>query len=126
MLPPRDDNDYVKRYWFLEGLADYWDNGTATVMRDTLTHKLPKRATAFGSKRTIVAALAGTFEKFRSSTLVLSYGSNAVPTLDTLVAMVREVKGAAPEVITIPHRYHFGTHQSAARREAVEYVLLAA
>ena len=31
--PPRDDNDYLKRYWFLEGLATYWDNGTAAVMK---------------------------------------------------------------------------------------------
>lgn len=26
---PRDDNDYLKRYWFLEGLSDYWQGGTA-------------------------------------------------------------------------------------------------
>ncbi|MDO5286971.1 MAG: DNA adenine methylase [Actinomycetia bacterium] len=123
--PPRDDNDYVKRYWFLEGLSDYWQDGTAQVMRDTMTRKLPKRATPFGSKRTIVSALAATFERFRDSTLVLSYGSNAVPHLDTLVGMLRDVKGAAPEVITVPHRYHFGTHGSASRREAVEYVLVA-
>lgn len=123
--PPRDDNDYVKRYWFLEGLADYWGNGTAPIMRGTTTRKLRKRPTAFGSKRTIVPALAATLERFRSSSLVLSYGSNAVPDLDTLVGMVRDVKGSAPEVIEVPHRYHFGTHGAAARREAVEYVLVA-
>lgn len=123
--PPRDDNDYIKRYWFLEGLSDYWANGTASVMRDTRTRKLPKRETAFGSKRTIVSALATTFERFRESAIVLSYGSNAVPHLDTLVGMLRDVKGASPEVITIPHRYHFGTHRSANRREVTEYVVVA-
>ncbi|WP_347351448.1 DNA adenine methylase [Intrasporangium sp.] len=123
--PPRDDNDYVKRYWFLEGLATYWDNGTASVMADTKTRKLPKRATPFGSKQTIGTALAATFDKFSDSTLVLSYGSNAVPDVDTLTGMLRDVKGSAPEVIEVAHRYHFGTHRAAARREAVEYVLVA-
>jgi len=123
--PPRDDNDYVKRYWFLEGLSDYWQNGTAKVMQGTMIRKLPKRPTAFGSKRTIVSALASTFEKFSESTIVLSYGSNAVPHLDTLVGMLRDVKGSAPDVIKLQHRYHFGTHQAAARREALEYVVVA-
>ncbi len=123
--PPRDDNDYVKRYWFLEGLATYWDSGTAPVMAQTKTRKLPKRATPFGSKQTIVSALAATFDKFRDSTLVLSYGSNAVPDLDSLTGMLRDVKGSAPEVIELTHRYHFGTHRAATRREAVEYVVVA-
>lgn len=123
--PPRDDNDYVKRYWFLEGLSDYWEDGAALVMKDTITRKLPKRPTAFGSKHTIVAALAATFDKFSRSDIVLSYGSNAVPHLDTLVGMLRDVKGAAPEVIELEHRYHFGTHSRAARRQAVEYVVVA-
>ena len=122
--PPRDDNDYIKRYWFLEGLATYWDDGTAAVMAETKTRKLPKRATPFGSKHTIQGALEATFDRFRESTLVLSYGSNAVPDLDTLVGMLRDVKGSTPDVIAIPHRYHFGTHQAAARREALEYILI--
>ncbi|SHJ51591.1 adenine-specific DNA-methyltransferase [Tessaracoccus bendigoensis DSM 12906] len=123
--PPNDDNDYLKRYWFLEGLSDYWEHGTASVMHDTLTRKLPKRPTAFGSKRTIEAALAALFERFSGSTIVLSYGSNAVPSVDTLMAMLRDVKGSAPEIIDLQHRYHFGTHRNAARREATEYVLIA-
>lgn len=31
--------------------------------------------------------------------------------------MLRDVKGAAPEVVELPHHYHFGTHSRAARRE---------
>lgn len=123
--PPRDDNDYIKRYWFLEGLANYWENETARVMGETKTRKLPKRVTPFGSKRTIESALASTFDRFSGSTLVLSYGSNAVPELDGLIGLLREVKGARPEVIEVAHRYHFGTHRAASRREALEYVIVA-
>lgn len=122
--PPRDDNDYIKRYWFLEGLSDYWQNGTAPIMENTRTHKLKKRPTAFGSKLTITAALAELFDQFSDSTLVLSYGSNAVPDLRTLISIMTDAKGSKPEVLTIPHRYHMGTHQNANRREAVEYILI--
>lgn len=122
--PPRDDNDYIKRYWFLEGLSDYWQNGTAAIMENTRTHKLEKRPTPFGSKLTITAALAELFDQFSDSTLVLSYGSNAVPDLRTLISIMTDVKGSKPELVTIPHRYHMGTHQNANRREAVEYILI--
>ncbi|MGC5048399.1 DNA adenine methylase [Micrococcus porci] len=123
--PPRDDNDYIKRYWFLEGLSDYWQDGTAEIMEKTGTKKLVKRPTAFGSKRTIGGALAATLEQFSGSSIVLSYGSNAVPDLDTLTGLIADVKGSRPEVITLRHRYHFGTHASANRREAEEYILIA-
>lgn len=123
--PPRDDNDYIKRYWFLEGLADYWDNGAAEVMTTTVTKKLPKRQTPFGSRKTISQALMSTFERFEDSTLVLSYGSNAVPALDELMGMLRDVKGSRPEVFTVNHRYNFGTHSAATRRLAEEYVIVA-
>lgn len=123
--PPRDDNDYIKRYWFLEGLADYWSNGCAEIMETTLTHKLPKRPTAFGSRVTIEDALENTLERFSESSLVLSYGSNAVPSLDRITAMLRNAKGSRPDVFTATHRYHFGTHSSAKRRVAEEYVIVA-
>jgi DNA adenine methylase/adenine-specific DNA-methyltransferase len=124
--PPRDDNDYVKRYWFLEGLADYWDDGRAAVMLDTKTRKLPKRGTAFGSRRTFDDALVATLERFGSSTIVLSYSSNSIPSLDTLSGMIADVKaGARPEVVKVRHRYHFGTHAAAARREVDEYIIVA-
>lgn len=121
--PPRDDNDYIKRYWFLEGLADYWSDGSAQVMESTITRKLPKRPTPFGSRRTIEGALESTLERFSDSSLVLSYGSNAVPGLDTLVGMVRDVKGNAT-VRRIEHRYHFGTARHATRRQAIEYLVI--
>lgn len=123
--PPRDDNDYIKRYWFLEGLADYWNDGSAEVMTGTLTKKLPKRRTPFGSRRTIEQALETTFDRFKDSTIVLSYGSNAVPELPTLIGMLRGVKGSRPEVHTVSHRYNFGTHSAAVRRLAEEYIIIA-
>jgi adenine-specific DNA-methyltransferase len=41
--PPRDDNDYIKRYHFLEGLSVYWYG--QKIMEETRTKKLEKRYT---------------------------------------------------------------------------------
>jgi DNA adenine methylase/adenine-specific DNA-methyltransferase len=120
--PPRDDNCYIKRYHFLEGLAVYWRG--QTILEHTRTKKLAKRRTPFSSKRTVVDALRRTFDRFRRSTLVLSYSSNAVPDAETIEQLLREAKGSV-EVIEIDHRYHFGTHARAERRTAVELVFVA-
>lgn len=47
--PPADDNDYIKRYHFLEGLSAYWRG--MTIMENTKTKKLPKRFTPFAYKQ---------------------------------------------------------------------------
>lgn len=119
--PPRDDNCYIKRYHFLEGLSVYWRG--QEIMENTRTKKLVKRFTPFSYKRTIVEALRETFKRFADSTIVLSYSSNAVPDALTIEALLREVKDDV-EVRTIDHRYHFGTHRTATRREAVEYLFV--
>jgi DNA adenine methylase/adenine-specific DNA-methyltransferase len=120
--PPRDDNCYIKRYHFLEGLAVYWRG--QTILEQTRTKKLAKRKTPFSSKRTVVEALAETFDQFRDSKIVLSYSSNSIPDAATITALLREVKGAV-EVRELDHRYHFGTHRAAQRRTATEYLFIA-
>jgi DNA adenine methylase/adenine-specific DNA-methyltransferase len=120
--PPRDDNCYIKRYHFLEGLSVYWEG--LKIMEDTKTKKLPKRYTPFSYKSTIRNALSTTFRQFPDCTIVLSYSSNSVPGRDEVISLLREAKGSV-EVHTIPHRYSFGTHAAAQRRNAHEYIFVA-
>lgn len=119
--PPRDDNDYIKRYHFLEGLSVYWRG--QTIMEETKTKKLAKRFTPFAYKRTITEALRSTFKKFKDSTIVLSYSSNAVPDAATVEVLLREVKDNV-DVIPIKHTYSFGTHAAAKRRAVSEYLFV--
>lgn len=119
--PPRDDNCYIKRYHFLEGLAVYWRG--QTILEATRTKKLAKRYTPFSYKHTVVGALRATFKRFARSTIVLSYSSNAVPDAETIEALLREVKGGV-DVREVDHRYHFGTHAQAERRAATEYLFV--
>ena len=120
--PPADDNDYTKRFHFLEGLSRYWVGDT--IMWDTKSRKLPKRVTKYSSRRTIEEAFREVFKQFHDSPLVLSYSSNALPDLETLVRLLREVKDEV-EVRRVPHTYHYGTHRAAVRRSVDEYLFLA-
>jgi DNA adenine methylase/adenine-specific DNA-methyltransferase len=121
--PPRDDTCYVKRYHFLEGLATYWRG--QEIMWETRTRKLRKRHTPFGSKRTVRDALDRLFDHFREpQALVVSYGSNADLSADELRALLARHRRDVRR-IEIPHRYAFGTHASATRRTATEWVFVA-
>ena len=120
--PPRDDNDYIKRYHFLEGLATYWRG--QTIMENTATKKLPKRFTPFAYKRTIRDALRRTFEQFAGSTIVLSYSTNSVPAEEEVIELLRAVKDDV-QVFAVDHRYSFGNHSSALRRQVRELIFVA-
>ena len=120
--PPTDDNDYIKRYHFLEGLSAYWRG--MSIMENTKTKKLPKRFTPFAYKRTIEDALLRTFEHFEDAgAIVLSYSSNALPGKDRIVDLLGKVKPSV-EVIAIDHKYSFGTHAAATRRDVSEYLFI--
>jgi len=119
--PPRDDSDYIKRYHFLEGLSVYWTG--LRIMEHTSTRKIEKRFTPFAYKRTIRQALAELFERFRDSTIVLSYSSNSVPGREEVYGLLAAVKEKV-EVHTIPHRYSFGNHTAAHRRVAEEFIFV--
>jgi DNA adenine methylase/adenine-specific DNA-methyltransferase len=119
--PPRDDNCYIKRYHFLEGLSVYWRG--QRILEDTKTKKLPKRFTPFSYKHSITDALQRTFKQFRDSVIVLSYSCNAVPDADVIEALLREVKDDV-EIRLIDHTYSFGTHQAARRRTVSEYLFI--
>ncbi len=120
--PPRDDNCYIKRYHFLEGLSVYWDG--LKILEHTATKKLEKRYTPFSYKHTVTDALLTIFERFADSAIVLSYSSNAVPDAETIERLLRSVKKRV-EVRSVDHRYHFGTHAQAQRRRVAEYIFIA-
>jgi len=119
-VPRADDNDYIKRYHFVEGLSNYWSEDA--VMSASKVKKLPKRYTPFAYRRSALDAFDRMFRMFQRSIVVLSYSSNGYPDLDDLLAILRRYKHQT-EVFSKDHRYHFGTH-SAVRRSVVEEFLI--
>lgn len=120
-VPRADDNCYVKRYHFLEGLSCYWQG--VEILHQSKVRKLAKPYTPFSYRKGALEAFERLFDRFRRSTLVLSYSSNGYPELDALVAAMERVK-ARVEVHQRPHRYHFGTHGAVKRSAVQEYLIV--
>jgi DNA adenine methylase/adenine-specific DNA-methyltransferase len=120
-VPRSDDNCYVKRYHFLEGLSCYWRG--MEIMKHTKVKKIPKPFTPFSYRRTAIDAFERLFHLFRDSTIVLSYSSNGYPDREELEMLLRRYKSKV-EIHERPHRYHFGTHGGVERAEVHEYLLV--
>jgi len=120
-VPRADDNCYIKRYHFLEGLSCYWQG--LPVDTSTKVRKIAKRYTPFSYRRTATEAFDRMFARFAGSTIVLSYSSNGYPDLAELEAILRRHKKSV-RVFERPHRYHFGTHYSVNRASVTEYLIV--
>lgn len=120
-VPRSDDNCYIKRYHFLEGLSCYWQG--LPVDKTTKVRKIAKLYTPFSYRRTAVEAFDRMFARFSKSTIVLSYSSNGFPDLDQLVSLLGKHKRTV-RVFEKPHRYHFGTHEKVNRASVTEYLIV--
>ncbi len=123
-VPRADDNCYIKRYHFLEGLATYWRG--ADIHPTSKVKKLRKRYTPFSYRRTAGDAFNQLFRKFAASTIVLSYSSSGYPDVEQLIELLKRYKNEVA-VHEARHRYHFGTHDKVAVERAMvtEYLLVA-
>lgn len=120
-VPRADDNCYVKRYHFVEGLSCYWQG--LPIDKSTKVRKIAKKHTPFSYRRTAVDAFDRMFARFAKSQIVLSYSSNGYPDLNELVSLLRRHK-ASVSVFEKPHRYHFGTHGTVKRAFVTEYLIV--
>ena len=120
-VPRSDDNCYMKRYHFLEGLSCYWRG--VRIMQETKVKKIAKPHTPFGSRKTAIDAFDRLFRLFRHSKIVLSYSSNGYPDREVLEDLLRRYKSRV-SAFEKPHRYHFGTHSGVVRAEVREYLIV--
>lgn len=120
-VPRADDNCYIKRYHFLEGLSCYWQG--LEIQHETKVRKIPKRYTPFSYRSDAPGAFDRLFARFSKSILVLSYSSNGYPALNQLVDIMNRYKSNV-RVFERPHRYHFGTHGAVSRSSVTEYLIV--
>ncbi|MBM4076988.1 MAG: DNA adenine methylase, partial [Planctomycetes bacterium] len=121
---PRSDNEYVRRYHFVEGLARDWKG--VSIQEHTQTKKFKSYPTPFSSYTGAKEAFEVLFRKHRDSIIVVSYASNALPTCDELTDLLSRYKSQV-EVIPISHRYSFGNqgHKVHSNRNLVnEYLFI--
>jgi DNA adenine methylase len=98
------DNEYVRRYHFIEGLACDWKD--VEMQWHTSTKKFKSYPTPFSSRKGASDAFDKLFNKYKDSIIVVSYSSNSLPTLDEMVEILSKYKRV--EVIQVDHRYSFG------------------
>lgn len=79
--------DYADFYHFLNGLADY-DNWKANIDYKSKHLRLLRTSNVWNEKEHINDAFERLFSKFSNSTMVISYRSNGIPTIEELVNML--------------------------------------
>lgn len=102
---PLSDNEYVRRYHFVEGLARDWQG--VEIQEHTITKKFKSYPTPFSSRKGATEAFDLLFKHFRDSVLIVSYSSNSQPTLDEMVTIMAKHKRHV-EVVPMDYKYSFG------------------
>jgi DNA adenine methylase (dam) len=102
---PLSDNEYVRRYHFIEGLVRDWKG--VEMQWHTKTKKFKSYPTPFSSEKGAYDAFNQLFKRHRESILIVSYSSNSLPTKDDMLKLMAKYK-AHVEVVEVDHRYSFG------------------
>lgn len=118
---PLSDNEYVRRYHFVEGLARNWEN--VDMQWHTKTKKFKSYPTPFSSRSGAQDAFDKLFKRLKDSILFVSYSSNSLPTKDELIALMSVYKQHV-EVIDIDHKYSFGNQKTSNKNTIKEYLFV--
>lgn len=120
---PLSDNEYVRRYHFLEGLACDWQG--VQIQQHTKTKKFKSYPTPFSSRDGAAEAFDKLFEKYSTKILIVSYSSNSEPTKEEMIEIMKRHK-AHVEVVPIDHTYSFGNQKAARthRQKVQEYLFV--
>jgi len=121
---PLSDNEYVRRYHFVEGLARNWKG--VEIQWHTKTRKFKSYPTPFSSLIGATNAFDRLFRKLKDSIIMVSYSSNSLPTKDEMIHLLAKYKRHV-EVVDIDHRYSFANQGSTSadiRNQVKEYIFV--
>lgn len=123
----RSDNDYTRRYHFIEGLVSYWRD--LDLQEHTKTKKFVSPHREFQTRAAAYRSFETLFDGLRAGghDVLVSYSSNCLPTRDEMLAMLR-ARWKRVDVVSIDHVYSFGTHGHRignANNRVEEYLFLA-
>ncbi|MCO7727386.1 Dam family site-specific DNA-(adenine-N6)-methyltransferase [Brucella intermedia] len=118
---PLSDNEYVRRYHFVEGLARNWQG--VDMQWNTKTKKFKSYPTPFSTEAGAVKAFDALFRMHRNSIILVSYSSNSLPTREDIVSIMSRYKKHV-DVVAIDYRYSFGNQKNDSRNEVKEYLFV--
>ncbi|GAB1779546.1 hypothetical protein PMEGAS67_50230 [Priestia megaterium] len=119
---PLSDNEYVRRYHFIEGLVRDWKD--VEMQWHTKTKKFKSYPTPFSSREGAYDAFDKLFMRHQDSIIIVSYSSNSLPSKDDMVAIMSKYKKNV-NVVSINHKYSFGNqrHKVGNNKNTVEEYL---
>ncbi|MGD9108308.1 MAG: Dam family site-specific DNA-(adenine-N6)-methyltransferase [Gammaproteobacteria bacterium] len=120
---PYSDNEYVRRYHFVEGIARDWKD--VQMQWHTKTKKFKSYPTPFSTRNGAHYAFDRLFKLYKDSVIVVSYSSNSLPTLDEMSALLAKYKQHV-EVISVDYNYSFGNqgHKRKNNNKVKEYIFI--
>ncbi|PHR93067.1 MAG: hypothetical protein COA80_13930 [Leeuwenhoekiella sp.] len=122
---PKSDNDYVRRYHFVEGLAKKWDG--LEIQEHTITKKFKSYHSPFSKRESAYSAFHSLIERHKKSIIAISYSSNSIPTKNELIKILKNYKEDVV-VHEIDHTYSFGNQNNKKGNKAnrvKEYLFIA-
>ncbi|WP_216831012.1 Dam family site-specific DNA-(adenine-N6)-methyltransferase [Alkalihalobacterium elongatum] len=119
---PLSDNEYVRRYHFVEGLVRDWKD--VEMQWHTKTKKFKSYPTPFRTHKGAHDAFDNLFEYHQNSILIVSYSSNSLPSKDEMVTLMKKYKKNV-DVVSVNHKYSFGNqgHKVGNNKNTVEEYL---
>jgi len=115
------DNEYVRRYHFVEGLARNWEG--VDMQWHTKTKKFKNYPTPFSSRSGAADAFDKLFHRMKDSILLVSYSSNSQPRRDEIISLMSKYKRHV-EVIDIDYRYSFANQSDDTKNDVQEYLFV--
>ncbi len=101
------DNDYTRRYHFVEGLAVKWEN--LEIQEHTKTKKFKSYNSPFSNKNNAYSAFETLIKMYQESVILISYSSNSLPTKNEIIELLKKYK-CNVDIVEIDHTYSFGNH----------------
>tara|TARA_R110002124_G_scaffold276704_1_gene447623 strand:+ start:10613 stop:11656 length:1044 start_codon:yes stop_codon:yes gene_type:complete len=102
---PNSDNDYVRRYHFVEGLVKRWKG--LEIQEHTKTKKFKSYTSPFSKREEAYQAFENLISHYSDSIIAISYSSNSFPTKEEMIEILEKHKNRV-ETHEIDHLYSFG------------------
>ncbi|MCB5953954.1 Dam family site-specific DNA-(adenine-N6)-methyltransferase [Enterococcus sp. CWB-B31] len=120
---PLSDNEYVRRYHFVEGLSKNWVG--VDIQQNTKTKKIKNYPTPFSNRANAYEAFEKLFKKYKESIIMVSYSSNSFPTKEEMIGLLSKFKRVV-EVLPVEYTYSFANKgEGNPNNKVKEYIFIA-
>lgn len=102
---PLSDNEYVRRYHFVEALACEWQG--VSIQYETKTRKIRNYPTPFRTEGGTADAFEALADFYRGLPILISFSSNSRPVSEDILKLLKKHRNTV-ELVEVDHVYSFG------------------